>query len=357
MKKFLIDSLFGVAVSAAVIGGFALVISGLPLAWVIILGFSPLLGFIAFTAILGGPIAAIFTGAGRSRPGMIFGPLLLLAFLFLGLQGYLWFEYFRLSALEMRQFMSPSKPHDTVFMVTFEGDDVCDGACLQLLSQKSYIVAVGSLEKPSSGFYLGRGSACVRADVLSSLIAFSRMGYAKQCALKKPMTEIREALIVMRSVDFRVPDIFQGQFYQLVERTEGKDRVLGRWISGYIGYINTLRIGKDFQPYDFYSQALGASISHDLRQVGKDSPLDIVSGLDPVIESGFDSGVSEEQVAGFLTEYELQLDRLYQDIPAEAVKRARRMQQSLQPQIRAIGFSMSSKYGKNCAAPTQSCDP
>ena len=125
-----------------------------------------------------------------------------------------------------------------------------------------------------------RGEACRTAERRKSYLEFLEAGFSDLCA-KPDVHPAGDLALVVRmyyseawfgstgAMPSYVPRSYSGWVYEIYERSDGAERLLGRWLDGHIrplSYwfglvgLDGWKIGEHFVPAQFYSAALHAPI-------------------------------------------------------------------------------------------------
>ena len=185
----------------------------------------------------------------------------------------------RATALEQRQILAPERVHR---LVVFDWTRrSCFDQCIELLAKTDYQPA-GNLPETAEWavFEAASGEACYAADRRKSHLEFLEAGFSDLCAARDVRPAGDSALMIRmyyssgwfgsrRTMPSYVPRSFSGWIYEIYERSDGEERLLGRWLNGHIrplSYwfgmvgLNGWKIGERFRPAQFYSAALNAPI-------------------------------------------------------------------------------------------------
>jgi hypothetical protein len=185
----------------------------------------------------------------------------------------------RAAALEQRQILAPSQ---TQRLVVFDWTrQSCFDQCIELLAKTDYQPA-GNLPETAEWvvFEAARGEACRAADNRKSHLEFLEAGFSDLCAVRKFRPSGDSALIVRShyssgwfgsrgAMPSYVPRSFSGWIYEIYERSNGEERLLGRWLNGHIlplSYwfgvvgLDGWKVRERFEPAQFYSAALNAPV-------------------------------------------------------------------------------------------------
>jgi hypothetical protein len=283
--RFCRDVAIGCVVLAAAWGLGVGLLKVLPDAFTTILNYSGTLGILIAGGIVVPPLTLVVMGLARKRIGLAVSPLVAAGIpaLVLVWTGYL--QMLEVRNLEQRAFLKPEAKHDLV-MLPSHG---CDIDCMQVLTETSYSV-VGH-EPSSDAMVLYRkasGDVCYKPDNVAMLVKFTRAGYAGVCTIKSPIKAVNDALILERLTGksaqqhVSLPSWYDGDLFNFIERTNGKDRLLGRWAGGTVKTITDFPIGPRFDDHDFYGAALGVRFTRD-PVFGHDDLRTRVEKLRPVL--------------------------------------------------------------------------
>ncbi|MDQ7248852.1 hypothetical protein [Dongia sedimenti] len=265
MLRFCRDVLIGCLTLAIAWGGGTLLLRVMPDLITTILNFSGTLGILTAFGIFVPPLTLIVMGVARKRSGLVVSPLLAAGIpaAVLVWSGYQ--QMLEVRNVEQRAFLKPEAKHDVV-MLPSHG---CGIACMQVLAETHYSV-VG--HEPSSNtmtlYRKASGDVCYRPDNVTMLVKFTRAGYAGLCTVQSPIKNVEDALILERltaksATSISLPSRYDGDLYSFIERTGGKDRLLGRWAGGNVKAITEFPIGPRFNDLDFYGAALGVRLTNN----------------------------------------------------------------------------------------------
>jgi hypothetical protein len=227
---------------------------------------SPLASIVILIALLlGGPLAILVAGIKRRRFGMVLGPLLLIPLVTGWEVASDWLELRRLThstaALDTRAFATPESHHTILVMESSQGM-ACDQLCQLILVNSDYDVVVRGA---------GPGGIVYReishAQCLETWYVRHNLQFFGICVTTDGVNRIDDGLFIETpmtlpsrnvfptSLDYR----FDGMAYALVERQQGDERVLSRWIAGNVkvGWFESDQIGQNFTREAFYRAALG----------------------------------------------------------------------------------------------------
>jgi len=252
-----------------------------------VLNWSGTLGILTAFGLIVPPLTLIVMGLARKRIGLTVSPLVAVGIpaAVLVWNGYL--QMLEVRNLEQRAFLKPTAKHDLV-MLPSHG---CDLDCMQVLTETSYSV-VGH-EPSGDAMVLYRkasGDVCYKSDNVAMLVKFTRAGYAGVCTVKSPIKAVDDALILERLAGksaqqhVSLPGWYDGDLFNFIERTHGKDRLLGRWAGGTVKAITDFPIGPRFDDRDFYGAALGVRFTKG-PIFGHDDLRARVEKLRPVLRS------------------------------------------------------------------------
>lgn len=284
--RFCRDALIGCLILAAAWGGGLLLLRIIPPVISAVLDFSGTLGILIALGLLVPPLTLVVFGLGRKRHGLTISPLLAVG---IPAAVYAWTGYLHMlevQNLEQRAFLKPEAKHEFVVLPT-RG---CDLDCMQVLTETNYsVVGHDSASDAMMLYRKASGDVCYQPDNIAMLVAFTRAGYAGLCSIKSPVKAVDDALILERltgnSARQRVSlgSWYDGDLYSFIERTGGKDRLLGRWAGGSVRTITDFRVGPHFDDHDFYGAALGVRFSKE-PVFGHDDLRARVEKLRPVLK-------------------------------------------------------------------------
>lgn len=230
------------------------------------------------------PLGFSLYGVVKGRPGFAIGPLAMLglaiACAIAVLLGSQWANAKKLESMQVREFLPAHRTH-TMIAIEIHNNH-CDPLCMQLLANSQHLVAMKDTDGPGWTVYKREnGLGCRAPENQESHLAFVRAGFANICAIREKRTSIDDALI-LRSMAWvlskqGVIEGFNGHIYELLEREEGRERLLGRWVAGRVapsslpailvlgaigfGFDHKIDVGPDFSRDEFYGAALGIPLS------------------------------------------------------------------------------------------------
>jgi hypothetical protein len=163
---------------------------------------------------------------------------------------------------------------------------------MKVLVQTSYSVVGYAPSTPDKMvmYRKASGDVCYQKDNVAMLVKFTRAGYAGVCTTQSPVTDLTDALILERQVGHgkhpgvSLPSWYDGAVYSFIERSNGKDRLLGRWADGKVKALTEFSVGPRFEDLDFYSAALGVHFPKE-KIFGQDDIMARVEKLRPVLRS------------------------------------------------------------------------
>lgn len=249
--------------------------------WLLI-PFSPVLPFLIF----GTPVAVMIYGLFRQRTGVVIGPILLTVICVAGASYYSRASDRAVHAFVTQSIEPASRPHDV--LMTDGGAIHCDIACIRILASASYSLArASSVTKGWRLYRRGTGEACVADAQQQSTTEFRQAGFPDMCAIQTNVPDIANGLLVRerhlarnKSADAGLPSAFGGSIYEIIERVNGKDRILGRRLDGYMrlpvpqavalfssGLISEkhINLGPRIDPQEFLANAVGTSPGQPFR--------------------------------------------------------------------------------------------
>lgn len=185
----------------------------------------------------------------------------------------------RALALEHRQILAPQHAHRLVVFGWTRRS--CLSQCIELLAKSEWQPA-GNL--PETGewavFEAAKGEACYAPERRKSHLEFLEAGVSDLCAARTIRPAGDSALMIRMNYSYGwfgptggmpsyVPRSYSGWVYEVYERSDGEERLLGRWLTGHIRSLSYWfglvgldgwKIGERFTPAQFYSAALKAPI-------------------------------------------------------------------------------------------------
>lgn len=285
MMRFCRDALIGCLVLVGAWGGGFAVLQAMPDVVTTILNFSGTLGLLTAFGIFLPPLTLIVMGIARKRIGLVVSPLLAAGIPAAALvwTGYL--QMLEVRNLEQRAFLQPEAKHELVVLPSHG----CGIDCMQVLTETNYsVVGHEPITDTMMLYRKASGDVCYRPDNIAMLVKFTRAGYAGLCTTQSPIKDVDDALILERLAVQNVhksvglPNRYDGELYSFIERTHGKDRLLGRWAGGTVKALTDFQIGPRFDDFDFYGAALGVRFTKN-PVFGHDDLLIRAEKLRPVL--------------------------------------------------------------------------
>ncbi|HUI95693.1 MAG TPA: hypothetical protein VLX44_08070 [Xanthobacteraceae bacterium] len=191
--------------------------------------------------VLAGPIGVALYGLTSRRFGFVLGPVVLAAS-----------SYFVTSAAIERDLQVanaaavPYRPPvlDGRAALGIDTDNSCEEKCRRVIALSDHPVVIAYRQSTRWFLYRrGEGEICRSAENARSAFEFLELGYVGKCELRSDIGDFPEGLLFReRHVDDRneapsgVPHRFRGQVYEIPERKDGQDRLLGRRL---VGGVNT----------------------------------------------------------------------------------------------------------------------
>lgn len=175
----------------------------------------------------------------------------------------------RIRTLEQRQFLPAQSQHTIVAIENSiggsqSGFDGCDKFCQQILYGGRYVPAVGD----GAGewwrvFQLASGQGCKTA-------VHVRQRYDDACIVMTYQRKLPDALVIRENFDETRSEILRtlparSYAYELLERIDGQETVLGRWIDATVWPpitvaelwgLREFKVGEYIDPAKFYAAAL-----------------------------------------------------------------------------------------------------
>ena len=256
LAVFFVDMLIGVLLMLAISG--AAFLTTVALAFLI-----PSIGVfgLLWPAILLGPAVVFLLGLMKWRVGMLLSPLSIALVPVVSLAGE-FFSVWQLRLQEQPELIAPAHPHDIIILAT-DFHPYCDPICVQILAQTSYQVAKPTYYGEPYGravlFSKGRGEICYGKDGTRELHGD---GF---CAIGRPVGNLADGLVFHRfpivlSLTVAFPGLVHGSTFNVNERTNREDRVLGRWIIGDVRGMLTTEILPPTPEHEIIGKALGLHI-------------------------------------------------------------------------------------------------
>jgi hypothetical protein len=189
--------------------------------------------------LFGAPFAVAFYGFAALRPGFMLGPVLLVSLAGTAAVFYMLAGEQAVHASATQSVEPASRPHSVLMT---DGDSgACDAECVRILASSSYSVA-HKTEPAFKGWRLfrrGEGDACLGESQRQSASMFVAAGFRGMCAIQSNVPDITDGLLLRvrhlaRGAATDLPAAFAGSVYEIIERTDGRDRLLGRRLDGYV---------------------------------------------------------------------------------------------------------------------------
>jgi hypothetical protein len=191
--------------------------------------------------LFGAPVAVAFYGFAALRPGFVLGPMLLVSLACATAVFYMLVGERAVHAYATQSIEPASRPHSV--LMTDGGSGECDADCVRILASSSYSVARRA-EVVFKGWRLfrrGEGDACLAEGQRQSASMFLAAGFRGMCAIQSNVPDVTDGLLLrVRHLGRSwwgatgVPAAFAGSVYEIIERTDGRDRLLGRRLDGYV---------------------------------------------------------------------------------------------------------------------------
>ncbi|WP_374373691.1 hypothetical protein [Dongia sp.] len=182
--------------------------------------------------------------------------------------------------LQSRTIEKPSRSFTTIEL----NDYFCNQLCQQILASEKYARVILTARKQQ--VVALKGEACLERGIDRSVLEFAEKGHGFVCAqteaLNTGSTTLPDALILRFNRDYwaseesEVGRYFSGSAAALLERIDGRERLLGRWLHGEIkeqrdGNLNDLvlgrpkfnKVGQFFTDDAFVVEALGVKSAYD----------------------------------------------------------------------------------------------
>jgi len=182
----------------------------------------------------------------RLRVGIVAGPLLLAAVVYMNSAGMLQRQQQAIT-ITVPQIQAPILPnHRVLALAGGSGSSLCDEACIRVLATTDHTIALAY--EPFSMkqwviFTPASGAICSAAENAVLAMKFLKQGYPDKCASKTRATDFGEGLLLRElsvgqyhyAAD--LPETFHGTVYELRERLSGQDRLLARRVVGAMSSI------------------------------------------------------------------------------------------------------------------------
>ncbi len=201
-------------------------------------------------------------------------------------------------ALDQRTFLPLEETYD---VIASDGEGSCRAVCRQILAQTSYAFATKRFRRnePWDLYRRVEGEDCLSPGLRQSYLEFLAACYVGLCAIRTEWDPLQDSLLVSANDNHGpaarqvVGPLYTGHVFEAYERRGGQDRLLGRWLSGYIEAPSNLydltarhevhRIGKKFEPEDFYAALLGIPI-RPADVTGDATPDQLLAALVPLAD-------------------------------------------------------------------------
>lgn len=232
------------------------------------------------------------------RPSVFFGSLIPPLVIFAWSTALVGVDVTEIQPQLSRELKPESHVHRLI--VLDNGLSECDVTCIQILARTERDIALRADDaKLWRVFRRLTGEAC-RATLGVDIISFVKAGYAGICAAETSQERIDDALIIRRvrheqgdKSDF-LPASFEGVYLEAVERDAGTDRLLGRWVEGFIHsrfdwMVTFFEAGPiQIAPYskfqEFHSTVLGVDLTPS--QPEEETLGDRLDALEPLLIEG-----------------------------------------------------------------------
>lgn len=191
--------------------------------------------------LFGIPVAVAFYGFATRRAGFVLGPVILVSLACATAVFYTHVSDRAVHAFATQSIEPASRPHSVLMTDGDSGE--CDADCARILASSSYSLA-RKQEQVFKGWRLfrrGEGDACLAEGQRQSASMFVAAGFRGMCALQSTVPDVTDGLLLRvrhlgrnRTEATGVPAAFAGSVYEIIERTDGRDRLLGRRLDGYV---------------------------------------------------------------------------------------------------------------------------
>jgi hypothetical protein len=184
------------------------------------------------------PVVVALYGLAKMRAGVVIGPLVLVAASFVWASQYSAASDRAVRAFVTQSIEPASRSHR--LLMTEGGDIDCDIACVRILASSPYSLARKSIRTRGWLLYRrGQGDDCLKETERQSMSTFLQAGFPDMCAIQTELPDVVDGLLVRerhlprsQSTAAGLPSAFGGSIYEIIERVDGKDRILGRRIAG-----------------------------------------------------------------------------------------------------------------------------
>jgi hypothetical protein len=278
LRRFIVDAAISAIVTlvmTAVIWGFIGSFHGMAM-WLLI-PFGPVLPMLLFSA----PVVVAFYGFVKLRAGIMIGPIALVTAFVAWASHYSSGSDRAVHAFVTQSIVPASRPHNV--LMTEGGDSYCDIACIHILASSPHSMARKNIRtKGWQLFRRGPGEACLSDAERRSMAMFLEAGFPDLCAIETNVPDVADGLLVRERHLARshtaaagLPSAFGGSIYEIIERVDGKDRILGRRVAGHMlslpvpnavasfsgGLISEkyIDIGPRIDPKEFLANAIGTT--------------------------------------------------------------------------------------------------
>jgi hypothetical protein len=348
MRKFYQDAILSIGVVTCVVGGVTLLTfsqpPGSPAEMEAGLAAVVLSGALLVAAVISAPFLLAI------RPGLVAGPVAALALCFAGLQAYDIATKVGLNSLNT-EFAQPLLAHKTVIIP--DSTALCEQRCIQLIDQTNLIVVVDNASSPKA-YKRGRGEICFRPENAASLMTSALYGHANLCAVEVFDADTSNALVFewidgrSAAVRLDIPSNYEGSVIQVIERVDGRDRLLSQSIgASKIGWLVQYSVGQPFG--NILNQFLGTTLVDGDAKAGTDDIVSRVRGVAGFLTHSYDEKTKRLLVFLYiellwelrqaawnedaaLKEASVRVQQLLLDSSPEVRRRAKEMQQSLDMQ-------------------------
>ena len=330
---FFVDILIGAVLMAAISGG------GFVLVLLFVFMGSEIAAFgLIWPAILLGPVVVLFLGLGKQRFGMAASALLVTVVPALGLLAAEYFSVWQIRFQEQRDVAAPSKSLDAVVLVW---EAACGPACMQIIHKTPFDVVIPRRDvdpyASARRFHKVEGEACYGTDAIRTLAAFAEQRIVGICAAMTPVTSVGDALVFREDsgrggLTLAFPSLVFVQTLSAIERIDGRERVLGRWMQGRTSGPFSFDFGSELKRQQIYEAVLHQPFDLDAPS-GKARRAEIIAWLRPAMRA-------PQVPPALIQHYRRLLDWYARTHPDEAEPLIQELIASVNPELHEAGVGL-----------------
>lgn len=250
------------------------------------------------------PLAVFVLAVKRGGKGRVLGALCGIPALLLWQDIHMRIEAHQIMAENQRQFLPVQQTHDLIgiensYFSEMNGADGCSEYCLQILFEGRHVVAVKDRSTDLwRVFRLAHGKSCYDSPKENRYLELLQRRYADVCISMSEGPPPTDALVIREyfyrelsnGEESRPFNISKREF---LERINGNDTLLGRWVSGQVEPTSTMfyflglgsrNVGDPIDDWEFYEAALGFPIQK-IQPRGSASVGDVLTGLKPLFDN------------------------------------------------------------------------